>query len=86
VGQLVKSNNNNVSKDNSKIVPPSYNINPQLQLQSSLFDKPSHTKQSDVFEEFQQRISKLAEIKTLLTPYLSNQIYMYYINTIYYDL
>ena len=73
VAQPVNSNNN-VSKDISKIAaPPSYNINPPLQSPSSLFDKPANTKQSDILEEFQQRISKLAEIKTLLTPYLSHQ-------------
>ena len=72
VGQSVKSNNNNVSIDNSKIASP-YNINPPLQSPSSLSDKPAHTKQSDIFEEFQQRISRLAEIKILLTPYLSYQ-------------
>jgi hypothetical protein len=72
VGQPVKSNNN-VSKDISKIAPPPYNINPPLQSPSSLSDKPAHTKQSNIFEEFQQRISKLAEIKILLTPYLSYQ-------------
>jgi hypothetical protein len=44
-----------------------------LQSPSSLSDKPAHTKQSDIIGEFQQRISKLAEIKTLLTPYLSHQ-------------
>ncbi len=71
VGQSAKSNNN-VSIDNSKIASP-YNINPRLQSPSSLPDKPAHTKQSDIFEEFQQRISKFAEIKTLLTPYLSHQ-------------
>jgi hypothetical protein len=71
VGQPVKSNNN-VSIDNSKIAPP-YNINPRLQSPSQLSDKPAHTNQSDIFGEFQQRISKLAEIKTLLTPYLSHQ-------------
>ena len=71
VGQPVKSNNN-VSIDNSKIASP-YNINPPLQSPSSLSDKPAHTKQSDIIGEFQQRISKLAEIKTLLTPYLSYQ-------------
>jgi hypothetical protein len=71
VGQSVKSNNN-VSKDISKIASP-YNINPPLQSPSSLSDKPAHTKQSDIIGEFQQRISKLAEIKTLLTPYLSHQ-------------
>ena len=64
--------NNNVSIDNSKIASP-YNINPPLQSPSSLSDKPAHTKQSDIIGEFQQRISKLAEIKTLLTPYLSHQ-------------
>jgi hypothetical protein len=72
VGQRVKSNNN-VPKDISKIAPPPYNISPRLQSPSSLSDKPSHTKQSDIFEEFQQRISKLADIKILLTPYLSYQ-------------
>jgi hypothetical protein len=71
VGQSVK-NNNNVSIDNSKIASP-YSINPPLQSPSSLSDKPAHTKQSDIIGEFQQRISKLAEIKTLLTPYLSHQ-------------
>ena len=72
VGQPVNSNNN-VSKDISKIAaPPSYKINPPLESPSSLFDKPANTKQSDIFEEFQQ-ISKLAEIKTLLTPYLPHQ-------------
>jgi hypothetical protein len=71
VGQSVKSNNN-VSIDNSKIASP-YNINPPLQSPSSLSDKPAHTKQSDIIGEFQQRISKLAEIKTLLTPYLSHK-------------
>ncbi|HEX6028014.1 MAG TPA: hypothetical protein VFY64_03135 [Nitrososphaeraceae archaeon] len=71
VGQSAKSNNN-VSIDNSKIASP-YNINPRLQSPSSLSDKPAHTKQSDIFEEFQQRISRLAEIKILLTPYLSYQ-------------
>jgi hypothetical protein len=71
VGQSVKSNNN-VSKDISKRAPP-YNINPPLESPSSLSDKPSHTKQSDVSEVFQQKISKLAEIKTLLTPYFSHQ-------------
>jgi hypothetical protein len=71
VGQSVKSNNN-VSKDISKIASP-YNTNPPLQSPSSLSDKPARTKQSEVLEEFQQRISKLAEIKTLLTPYLSHQ-------------
>ncbi|HYZ96629.1 MAG TPA: hypothetical protein VE524_08540 [Nitrososphaeraceae archaeon] len=71
VGQSVKSNNN-VCIDNSKIASP-YNINPPLQSPSSLSDKPAHTKQSDIFGEFQQRISKFAEIKTLLTPYLSHQ-------------
>jgi hypothetical protein len=70
VGQSVKSNN--VSIDNSKIASP-YNINPPLQSPSSLSDKPAQTKQSDIIGEFQQRISKLAEIKTLLTPYLSHQ-------------
>jgi hypothetical protein len=75
VGQSVKSNNNNnMSKDISKIAPPPpYNISPPLQSPSSLADKPAHTKQSDIIEEFQQRISKFAEIKTLLTPYLSYQ-------------
>jgi hypothetical protein len=72
VGEPVKSNNN-VSKDISKISPPPYNISPPLPSPSSLSDKPDHTKQSDIFEEFQQRISKLAEIKILLTPYLSHQ-------------
>jgi hypothetical protein len=72
VGKRVKSNNN-VPKDISKIAPPPYNISPRLQSPSSLSDKPSHTKQSDIFEEFQQRISKLADIKILLTPYLSYQ-------------
>jgi hypothetical protein len=71
VGQSVKSNNN-VSIDNSKIASP-YSINSPLQSPSSLSDKPAHTKQSDIIGEFQQRISKLAEIKTLLTPYLSHQ-------------
>ncbi|MDQ3970590.1 MAG: hypothetical protein M3227_02760 [Thermoproteota archaeon] len=71
VGQPVKSNNN-VSKDISKIASP-YNINPRLQSPSQLSDKLAHTKQSDIFGEFQQRISKLAEIKALLTPYLSHQ-------------
>jgi hypothetical protein len=71
VGQPVKSNNN-VYKDISKMAPPHY-INPLLQSPSIPSDEPSHTKQSDIFEEFQQRISKLAEIKTLLTPYLSHQ-------------
>ena len=71
VGQPVKSNNN-VSKDISKIASP-YNINPRLQSPSQLSDKLAHTKQSDIFGEFQQRISKFAEIKTLLTPYLSHQ-------------
>jgi hypothetical protein len=71
VGQSVKRNNN-VSIDISKIASP-YNINPPLQSPSSLSDKPAHTKQSDIIGEFQQRISKLAEIKTLLTPYLSHQ-------------
>jgi hypothetical protein len=74
VGQSVKSNNNNnMSKDISKIASPPYNINPPLQSPSSLSDKPAHTKQSDLYEEFQQRISRLAEIKILLTPYLSYQ-------------
>ena len=72
VGQPVKSNNNNVSKDISKMAPPHY-INPLLQSPSRLSDEPARTKQSEVLEEFQQRISKLAEIKTLLTPYLSHQ-------------
>lgn len=72
VAQPVDSNNN-VSKDISKIAAPSYKINPPLESPSSLFDKPSNTKQSDILEVFQQRISKLAEIKTLLTPYLSHQ-------------
>ena len=72
VGQSVKSNNN-VSKDISKIAPSPYNINPPLESPSSLSDKPAHTNQSDISEEFQQRITKLAEIKTLLTPYLSHQ-------------
>jgi hypothetical protein len=72
VGRPVKSNNN-VSKDISKIAPPPYNISPPLPSPSSLSDKPDHTKQSDIFEEFQQRISRLAEIKILLTPYLSYQ-------------
>jgi hypothetical protein len=71
VGQPVKSNNN-VSKDISKIASP-YNINPRLQSPSQLSDKLAHTKQSDIFGEFPQRISKLAEIKALLTPYLSHQ-------------
>jgi hypothetical protein len=71
VGQSVKSNNN-VSKDISKIASP-YNTNPPLQSPSRLSDEPARTKQSEVLEEFQQRISKLAEIKTLLTPYLSHQ-------------
>jgi hypothetical protein len=71
VGQSAKSNNN-VSIDNPKIASP-YNINPRLQSPSSLSNKPVHTKQSDIFEEFQQRISRLAEIKILLTPYLSYQ-------------
>ncbi len=71
VGQPVKSNNN-VSIDNSKIAPP-YNLNTTLQSPPSLSDKPAHTKQSDILEEFQQRISRLAEIKILLTPYLSYQ-------------
>jgi hypothetical protein len=44
-----------------------------LKSPSQLYDKPAHTNQSDIFEEFQQRISKLAEIKMLLTPYLSYQ-------------
>jgi hypothetical protein len=72
VGRPVKSNNN-VSKDISKIAPPPYNISPPLPSPSSLSDKPDHTKQSDILEEFQQRISRLAEIKILLTPYLSYQ-------------
>jgi hypothetical protein len=72
VGRPVKSNNN-VSKDISKIAPPPYNISPPLPSPSSLSDKPDHTKESDIFEEFQQRISRLAEIKILLTPYLSYQ-------------
>jgi hypothetical protein len=83
VGQPVKSNNNNVSKDISKMAPPHY-INPLLQSPSRLSDEPARTKQSEVLEEFQQRISKLAEIKTLLTPYLSHQDIMYYINAISY--
>jgi hypothetical protein len=73
VGQSVKSNNKNISNDISKIAPPPYNISPPLQSPSSLSDKPAHTKQYDIFEEIQQRISKLAEIKILLTPYLSYQ-------------
>ncbi len=44
-----------------------------MQSPPSLSDKPAHTKQSDILEEFQQRISRLAEIKILLTPYLSYQ-------------
>jgi hypothetical protein len=72
VGQSVESNNN-VSKDISKRAAPPYNINPPLESPSSLSDKPAHTKQSNISEEFQQRISKLAEIKTLLTSYLSHQ-------------
>jgi hypothetical protein len=62
-----------VSKDISKIAPPPYNISPPLPSPSSLSDKPDHIKQADIFEEFQQRISRLAEIKILLTPYLSYQ-------------
>ena len=62
-----------MSNDISKIAPPPYNISPPLQSPSSLSDKPAHTKQYDIFEEIQQRISKLAEIKILLTPYLSYQ-------------
>jgi hypothetical protein len=75
VGQPVKSNsnNNNVSKDISKMAPPPHYINPLLQSPSRLSDEPARTKQSELLEEFQQRISKLAEIKTLLTPYLSHQ-------------
>ncbi len=72
VGQSVNSNSN-VSKDVSKITPSPYNISPPLPSPSLLSDKPAHTKQSDIFEQFQQRISRLAEIKTLLTPYLSYQ-------------
>jgi hypothetical protein len=73
VGQPVKSNNNNVSKDISKMAPPPHYINPLLQSPSRLSDEPARTKQSELLEEFQQRISKLAEIKTLLAPYLSHQ-------------
>ncbi len=72
VGQPVKSNNNNVSKDTSKIAPP-YNNNPPVQSPSRLSDKPTHTKQSEPLEEFQERISNFAEIKTLLTPYCLHQ-------------
>ena len=60
VGQPIKSNNN-VSIDNSKIASLPYNINPPLQSPSSLCDKPAHTKQSDIFGELQQRISKLRD-------------------------
>jgi hypothetical protein len=70
-GQPVKGNNN-VYKNISRIASP-YKLNTTLQSPSQLSNKPSHTKQSDIFEEFQQRISKFAEIKTLLTPYLSHQ-------------
>jgi hypothetical protein len=73
VGQPVKSNNNNnVYKDISKTASPYY-INPSLQSPSGLSDEPSHTKQSEPLEEFQERISKFAEIKMLLTPYFSHQ-------------
>jgi hypothetical protein len=71
-GQPVKSNNN-VSKDNSRIAPPPYYINPSLQSPSGLSDEPSHTKQSEPLKEFQERISIFAEIKMLLTPYFAHQ-------------
>ena len=44
-----------------------------MQSSSRLSYKRAHTKQSEPLEEFQERISKFAEIKTLLTPYLSHQ-------------
>jgi hypothetical protein len=47
-------------KDTSKKGPP-YHINPLLQSSSIPFDKPSHTKQSDPVEEFQERITKIAD-------------------------
>ena len=71
VGQPVKSNDNNVLKDISKRAASPYNISPPLPSPSSLSDKPSHTKQSELREQFQDMISKFAEIKNLLTPYLS---------------
>jgi hypothetical protein len=75
VGQPVRSSiNNNMHKDISKKGPPPYRTNPFLQLPSSNpSDKPFHTKQSDSFEEFQERIIKIAEIKMLLTPYFPHQ-------------
>jgi hypothetical protein len=73
VGQPVKNNNNiNLSKDISKTAPPYY-INPSLQSPSGLSDETPHTKQSEPLEEFQERISIFAEIKTLLTPYFPHQ-------------
>jgi hypothetical protein len=44
-----------------------------LQSPSGLSDEPSHTKQSEPLEEFQERISIFAEIKMLLTPYFPHQ-------------
>jgi hypothetical protein len=58
-------------KDLSKAPP--YYVNPLLQASSIPSDKQSHTKQSDPFEEFQERITKFAEIKILLTPYYPHQ-------------
>jgi hypothetical protein len=62
---------NNMHKDLSKAPP--YYVNPLLQSSSIPSDKQSHTKQSDPFEEFQERITKFAEIKILLTPYYPHQ-------------
>ena len=75
VGQPVRSSsNNNMYKDISKKGPPAYHTNPFLQSPSSNpSNKPSYTKQSDPFEEFQERITKFAEIKMLLTPYFPHQ-------------
>lgn len=70
MGQPLRSNN--ISKDISIIAPPHY-INPLLQSPSRLSDEPARTKRSEPLEEFQERISKFAEIKMLLTPYLSHQ-------------
>jgi hypothetical protein len=63
---------NNTHKDLSKKAPPYY-VNPLLQSSSIPPDKQSHRKQSDPFEEFQERIAKFAEIKILLTPYFPHQ-------------
>jgi hypothetical protein len=73
LGQPIR-HNNNVYKYISKKGPPQYRTNPFLQSLSSISaDKSSHTKQSDPFEEFQERITKIAEIKMLLTPYSPHQ-------------